>query len=74
MSTLEASNLRLSWRLITPQKQQKVTRGESSPQRDVKNEDCSGDVYENKWNTDKMASKKSDIYGKVRQFSRILPI
>ena len=34
----------------------------------------SGDVYENKGNLDKMASKKSDIYRKVKRFSRDLQI
>jgi hypothetical protein len=74
MSSLQAFNLRPLWRLISPRNQQKVACGGIVPRRDVKNEDCSGDVYENKWDADKMASKKSDIYGKVRQFRRILPI
>jgi hypothetical protein len=71
---MQAFNLRPSWRLITPQKQQKVTPGESSLQRNAKNGGRTDYVYENKGNLDKMASKKSDIYRKVKRFSRDLQI
>jgi hypothetical protein len=69
MSRMQASDLRPSWRLIAPpKKQQKVPRGESTPQRDVKNEDCSGDVYENKGINDKMSLQK---VGHLRQSAAI---
>jgi hypothetical protein len=54
MSSVQAFNLRPSWRLTTPKKQQKVARGESSLQKNVKNEGRSDYVYENKQNMDKM--------------------
>jgi hypothetical protein len=55
MSTLEALNLRLKWRLLTPKNQQKVTLGSRVPPRDVKNEGRTDYVYENKGGHDKMS-------------------
>jgi hypothetical protein len=62
MPSREGSNLRPLWRLCQSLDKQKVTNGTPPPQRDVKNEDRSGYVYENKWSHDKLSDEIPAIY------------
>ena len=55
---MEDSHLRRLWRLTNTL--MKVRQGGLTP-KDVKNEDRSGNVYENKGPDDKMPDEKSDI-------------
>jgi hypothetical protein len=63
---VEGSNPRPLWRLRPTSTQQKVTIGAPPPQKDVKNEGTSGDVYENKGSNDKMPEKMSGFCARLR--------
>jgi hypothetical protein len=63
MSAMEVPSTRVSRRFATYSLQQKVTRERPPRPKDVKNEDRSHDVYENKGSHDKMSGEKADIFG-----------
>jgi hypothetical protein len=62
----EASALHPSWRIQDPLHHQKVTTGRQRPERDVKNEDRSGYVHENKWKHDKLSCQIADICAQLK--------
>ncbi len=63
MPSWKACTIRLSRRIRHTQNRHKVTIGELTDLRDVKNEGTTGDVYENTRSSDKMTAENSDIYG-----------
>ena len=67
MPSREGSNLRPLWRFRQSLDIQKVTNGTPPPPRDVKNEDRSGYVYENKGDNDKMSGEKHGFYTKMHE-------
>ena len=67
MPSREGSNLRPLWRFRHALNKQKVTYGGKVRPKDVKNEDRTDYVYENKQNHDKMSCEKSDIYVEVKR-------
>src|SRR5208283_2550531 len=66
MPSRQVSNLRPLWRFRHPLNQQKVTNGEPPPQKDVKNEGRSGNVYENKGSNDKLSDTVSGICARLK--------
>jgi hypothetical protein len=70
MPSREGSNLRPLWRFCHASNKQKVTQGGRPPQKDVKNEGRSGDIYENKGQGDNLTDSNSGI---CAQSKPILP-
>jgi hypothetical protein len=60
---MEVSTHRPMGRASSACKSQNVTRRRHQTRKDVKNEDRSHDVYENKGSHDKMSGEKADIFG-----------
>ena len=64
----EASGLHPFRRIRHTSNQQKVTNGAPPPQKDVKNEDRSGNVYENKGPIDRLSETMSGICARLKPF------
>jgi hypothetical protein len=70
---MEASFNSRPWRFRHPSKQQKVTLRKAFLQRDVKNEDRPGYIYENTWPHDKLSCKMSKICTDLKPILQKLP-
>jgi hypothetical protein len=66
MPTMKRSCLRPFWRTNHTRNGHKVTVGKPLPQKDVKNEGRSGNVYENKGLSDKMPRNVSGISARLK--------
>jgi hypothetical protein len=65
VSNMEDTRIRPLWRFCHTLNQQKVISGTPLPHEEIKNEDRSDYVYENKWWLDKLSSRNVEYWGGV---------